>query len=53
MKNGMWYDTRDWDARYDTWKFDRDNQPRPGPHPDPNHPWNTNPEMYEFGDPND
>ena len=23
---------------------------KPGPHPDPNHTWNTKPEMYDFDD---
>ena len=36
---------RIWDKAYMKWV--KKKGPKPGPHPDPNHKWNTNPEQYK------
>ena len=46
QKNGILIDTRAWDAEYDEWNMDRENNKKPGKHPDPDHPWNKKPEAY-------
>ena len=42
------YDARHWDKTYKDWLVQPNKYPHPGPHPDPNHPWNTNPELFNF-----
>ena len=39
-------DPRFWDKQYRDWCVDDSNY-KPGPHPWPDHLWNTHPEMYD------
>ena len=48
QKDGMHIDERDWIAHYELWCKDPKVNTRPGPHPNPQHPWNTHPEMYNL-----
>ena len=41
-------DPRAWDAIYKVWKDMPHVAPKPGPHPDKDHWWNTNPEIHHF-----
>ena len=45
------YDSRYWEMKFDKWlesvQNNDDTHPRPGPHPDPDHWWNTNPEIAD------
>ena len=43
-KDNVDIDTRVWDN--DLFKWNEGSGPRPGPHPDPNHLWNTNPDYF-------
>ena len=36
---------RDWDSAYQLWQQLKG--PKPGPHPDPDHGWNIDPDNYE------
>lgn len=36
---------KDWQRQYQLWLQRKG--PKPDAHPDPNHKWNTNPELYE------
>ena len=40
------FDARTWDSEYLLWMNDKG--PKPGPHPDPNHKWNTDPTTFNF-----
>ena len=46
---GVLIDERDWDFHFERWRHAPDKFQRPGPHPNPDHSWNTHPEMYGFG----
>lgn len=37
-----------WELKFAAWRDDRGE--KPGPHPDPNHDWNTHPEEWEYDD---
>ena len=41
-------DPRFWESQYDKWIDDAANNPEPGPHPIKDHPWNTQPEVYDI-----
>ena len=41
-------DPRFWDGAFEKWKKNPHNQPMPGKHPWPNHPWNLYKEMYDI-----
>ena len=42
------FEVRFWNSAFQKWQEGRG--PKPGPHPDPSHTWNTHPEMYDFED---
>ena len=46
-KDGKKIDSRDWDRKYDLWIKDANQFDKPGPHPQPDHAWNTHPEIYK------
>ena len=37
---------RDWDSQFKKWKAEGGK--KPGPHPDPDHVWNTKPEIFDI-----
>ena len=48
--NPVKYDDRTWQSDY--LRYCKKQGPPPGRHPDPNHPYNRSPELYNFGDDN-
>ena len=46
MNSSAKFDARFWEKELIEWKEGRG--PRPGPHPDPNHKWNTHPELFNY-----
>ena len=42
------YEVRFWERQFLDWKEGKGQ--KPGPHPDPDHQWNTHPEMFDVGE---
>ena len=42
------YDDRVWESDFDKWIQDKNNVNKPKPHPDPDHWWNTHPELHNI-----